>query len=907
MARKTRLSKKNLPPGSKEASFNSTPDRQPPVEKSFALKYLSMASMFLLIIALFCFMQNTMSLGVVLVGLACIAQVSSVLFENRPPWLSRILTFFIPVKGVGLLFFIIAIVAFGGYLLTFENFTWLAPPKILTLPFQQSFVILLICFLALVGSFRLMPQEQTKDFSSWTARFWLFVALGITAVLGLHHADWPVGSYWEDMVDAEVGLVRRVAQLHDYRGAFIFGGIVEPFYDYFEIFMFRLFPDASSLFIQRLSCVLMDMGTVWVCYLLGKELVDRKTGVFAAAAIAVSKPLLFKIFWGIRFICLPLGTALALLFFFRVLKKPSLKHFLQWGVMLALGAYTYSTFRPFVPFFIFLTFGWVLLNDWKNNLRWIEWGYVGINAFVLLTFLLYTNNFMPSDNFISRWLDASGAFLPSVVLCGLFLLTLKVYPKMIEDEGKQRLTAWIAGSWVCILLCYPVMASSEIIERMRNMEHIQDFSTFFDRTLLNLRWTLQGLFFNGADRSDMNINQDAFFSYSEDLLAAIGLAYALARPNLWKGILILSAFVGIAPHFASAGAHSGRELPCIVPLFILGAAGLTYVWDQTLALTHRKFLGSLLASVLLICFWLWSAGVTFDRSYDQWAEKYLNAHITVRKSVLPDEEQGNRVYLESSMLAVASVIYEGHPVFRFLENKNRIYLDETEKTPTGVVIYTSGDSTVLKNKLQLVFPQAQWKSIFMTGFHSDNPVAYRCALPFSAVKDYSDQYQIKLAHNPKLEQTQPPLFEVVKVSKPYWDRLLSPGYRGMTWGWLADWDKVNQGDAPFRPDLDLDQMCVRYLGSIHVNSNGRYDLLWALDNRTWVKLDGKRVLDISFPMTDKFISPPAKGKVGLTLTPGYHSVEVDTCFQFSRGAPDLALLKKGGSGKGQSLWSSFEF
>lgn len=369
-------------------------------------------------------------LAEVLLGAWLIVRIPVYYRGNPPPWLKNKLLRLGPAGRLGLV--LTLWMALSVVTLSFSTFNWLIP-KMQAMSFQQSLWMLLALLMGLVVAIRMMPKEpQEVDLSPQAARFWLLVAFVLTAVINLHHASTPVGTYWDDN-SCIIYDIRRIKDLVDFRASsFIFDfGHPPPLYEYYVVLLWKLMPGASDLFIMRFASTLCNLGTVWLLYLAGKEIGGRKTGILAAALGAVSKPLLQYCLLSFNIIFIPFSVALSFLFFFRLLKKPDLKHFLQWGAALTLGIYTYSTYRPFIPLIIFAVFLWILFRKGNGGMVKTPGPVVWTTAAVFLVFFFYTNSAFPNDNWIARIIDVSGSFLPCMVLGGLCLLTVMALPKMV--------------------------------------------------------------------------------------------------------------------------------------------------------------------------------------------------------------------------------------------------------------------------------------------------------------------------------------------------------------------------------------------------------------------------------------------------------------------------------------------
>lgn len=860
----------------------------------------------ILLFALGAFLKGDVQWSEVLLVVAVIFQIAKINRPKLPDWVKRVAVLLGPITGVILVLSLW--IAFSLIMLTFRNFNWAIPPKFPTIPYSQSYTALWVIFIGMVAGFWLLPEnEKDKDLSPIIARLWLIAAFGVCAYLGLCHIDTPVSTYW---LDNDLENPRQVADLHDYRWGLVFGA-EEPFGNWFQILLFRLLPGLTSIAIERIGSTLVDLCLVWILYLLGKEVGGRKTGVIAAALGSVSKPLILKVIWAVRMVSPPLGPALALLFFFRLMKKPDLSHFLQWGLALAVGTYFYAPYRPFVPFFIFFVLGWAFLYEKKDGIHWSWWTFVGASSFVFLVYFAYTNDAFPVDGWIARTLAVSGETLPCLVLLGFLLLALLVYPKMMGSGTWPKLTGWLAGSWLCVIASFPMMANEAFIGRIRQYESISDASVYLNRFAQNSFWSLKAIFFEGGDRSDMAIPGDAFFGYTEVIVIALGLAFYAARPTkLAKNIVFLSALMGLAPYIVSGGTHSGRAMVCVSPLIMLGAMGLNQLLSSIARLPKGRFF-FFLAVPCLLAFWYWSGQSTYFRVYHQFNETYFYDGSWTRQDALKCLNQGDQVYLDPPIEHDnGSTLFEGHPVHLFWPTRNVIFLGPNEKPPHGIDVYLYPVNLDMKKKMMAAFPTAQWETLQIPT--NPNPQSFRCFIPFEDVAAYSDKYlkaQKAAARFPRRPPLEPPLFEVRQVSAPFWERRYCPTNHGLTGGFVDYEDKDSNGNDPPRADMDYGGKMIQINGVIHVSKAGKYRLSWELDNQTQLRVDGHQILDITFPLTKQFPlrETTEKGEKSIYLSEGDHPVEAITVVLRTHGAPNVFLRRSDSAEEPKSLWASFNF
>jgi hypothetical protein len=818
---------------------------------------------------------------------------------------------------------------FALVLFTLPAFSWMFPPaKAFALPGVQW--ILVALWVGMIVAFKRSPEPTSSpDFSPGKTRLLLFIILGVGAYLRLFHGDSPMGSY-ADTQAQEILDERRVSDFKDYYDAFVFPvGVREPFFPYFSIFLWKLFPGMSSLMNQRLAPVLLDLGTLLVLYLIGKEAANRRVGLWAAALGAVSKPLIMRSLEGMSIMSLSLGVAVALLFFIRLLQRPTLSRFLQWGLALSFGIYTYTPYRPFVPFFIFAALAWTWTAQKKGgaleeNVKLL----LGATGFLFLVYFFYDNNAFPYGNWLAWLKDLNNYWLPALVLALYFILGIRLLSKTKPPEAEAPWMGWLAGSWICLVLTYPIMTNETIVNQIRGVRLGENGFlewTYLHNALAQVGGALQLLFTGGNDRVDMFIPNDAFFGYSEILLLALGAASVLAKPSWIKGILFSAGVVGFSPYILTGGPHSGRLLGSVVPVLALGGIGL----EEFLGVVSPFLKGKTWAKgvlVLLAGFWIWTAWTDVQRIYDQWFSKYLNKYTLVAQDARQEARKGERIYLARSMNdLISSVLYEGHAVYGL--NSSSVIFRGPQDPEAEVLVYFDPGDTGTKDRIQKDYPRAQFSFLHSPDpALAESPLAVKSSISFADIADSSEKYsqaqevflktQKRRPSPPGVPQQPPgpppPLFEIRPIAPPYWIRQFFPGRFGLGLG-LIDWeDKTVNTQDTVVPAVSQDREAVQMEGILHFDKGGKYELTLKAGGRTKVWVDGRKAFDVSFPRSngypDGYFTDPEKTiQKRLRLEAGDHHFKVLTCFERNRNLPALTIHLEGTPEEGKSLWSSFNF
>jgi len=461
------LTPPNLPP---EPIGTNTP-QQVVDSKKFSYTWWVLAA---LAASIFLTLKHIQPWGRVCLGIAIVLQCLSWLGIN--PKCPKGPRFSASVKSTGLVLILWA--AFSLLQLSFPSFSWIFPP-IRHLFFSQTLLVLAFVWIALIFALKKYPDDKEgTDFSPNTARILLFMLILSGIVLRFLRGYEPMGSYWDDE-SLEIIDARRVLDFGDFNQAFVFPspGNQEPFLIYLNVLLWKIAPHLTCLQNQRISCILVDVCTIIVLYFAGKELKNRRTGIWAAALGAIGKVLTMKSLQGMRIMTISLGVGLTLLFTFRLFKKPNLTRFLQWGAAFAFGTYTYSTFRSDVPFFLLGVLAWILLTGLLDNWPKHIWSFLAGTGLLYAVFILYTNNVFKGENWIKQSLNFGGFLFPALLLAFYLLLASHLIFKEAPPTPQSGWLGWLIGSWFGVLLVFPFLADSTLSGKLAASLHFGDFFT----------------------------------------------------------------------------------------------------------------------------------------------------------------------------------------------------------------------------------------------------------------------------------------------------------------------------------------------------------------------------------------------------------------------------------------------
>ncbi len=292
-------------------------------------------------------------------------------------------------------------------------------------PNQSSPLIKLKKSRPVVLGYRLLGENWILTLILLAATFLRFYKLG-TLPPGLHPDEAANGLDIISMFDAH-----KFAAIYDTNGP------REALFFYLQaipVWIGHVFHIAAINFTPlslRIAPAIIGVLTVWGIYLLGKELFNKNVGTFAAAALAVSAWHIQFSRNGFRAIMAPLALIFLFYFIIRALRNGQTRDYLGAGVSLALGFYTYLSFRV-TPLVLFAILVYIFFTDrgfFRKNLKKI--GYLIVATIVIMIPLLIHFVHVPADlvarsstsifNPVTNGGSAIGAFVSnSVKTIGMF-------------------------------------------------------------------------------------------------------------------------------------------------------------------------------------------------------------------------------------------------------------------------------------------------------------------------------------------------------------------------------------------------------------------------------------------------------------------------------------------------------
>jgi len=185
----------------------------------------------------------------------------------------------------------------------------------------------------------------------------------------------------------------------------------EAFQMYLSALMALIFGTGISFMTLKLGTAIMGLLTAVYMYFLGKEIGNRYVGLFAflLCGIGYWPNIISRI--GLRFTLYSAFTAMALLYFFRGLRRKKWFDLILAGVFIGIGLQGYSPFRV-VPGLIFIGVCLYFMHYWKSgHQKFASYGliFTGFAAFILFLPLFRYIVDQP-DWFLFRTLTRAGEF-----------------------------------------------------------------------------------------------------------------------------------------------------------------------------------------------------------------------------------------------------------------------------------------------------------------------------------------------------------------------------------------------------------------------------------------------------------------------------------------------------------------
>ncbi len=635
----------------------------------------------------------------------------------------------------------------GLIFIQMDQFHWLGVALVIPERFRFILLMLGITFSAF-GIWKLPTTASKADMSRRFAYPLLVVIVIVGTVLRFIRAGQAFWAYWGDPA-MNVEYMIHACDFHWFPVIYP-GSASEPLYTWVGGVVSLIFPTWKALFVQRFTGNLFNIPVIWLCYRLGREVSGKRTvGVVLAALVAASKPLILLDLSGMGPLSSPLAIALYLWFQFRLFKKPNLSHFLQWGAILAFGLYTYNATRPWPPFLIVITLGWILWKEKQDKVE-VWWPVKSLTLLFSFCYLLFYVDNMLSVLHGNPIAQFWGYSVPLWVFIQIIFLIGLIYGYRVSGDAGKRLCGWAMGVMVAGVLSHPLALHTESAMRIHNQSLLpENLSGWFSMAFINKmihqnREVFYAWFVAVNDRSDMNVMGDALFDYHADVLVVLGVIYAAVRLSWKKSFLFVCAIVGSVPYLLTTIVYSAKLLCSVIPLLLLAALFLGRVIEAFLQKpANKNWIGAFII-LLLLSYWTWEIKGTYERVYDTWWTAVTNDDVRVGQEalkVLPN----NRVYLtpqttvrDSSFFdwEVMVVLLDRNPAYTLVFPSNIISVGPSEKRK-DVTVVVSPLSKPIVDRLKKEFPKATWTPgwQFYQQSHNEVPFLYTVTILASDIPE----------------------------------------------------------------------------------------------------------------------------------------------------------------------------
>ena len=423
---------------------------------------------------------------------------------------------------------------------------------------------------------KFLPTFQSNSNLSPKTTFIGFLILFLT---GIFTRFWDIGHFQGQYGLDQVMVYQHVQNIlaGNYRLLEDFGSR-PPFSRFAVAALCKCLPGIEITTALRATNAFFDVIALVVFYWFGKTWISRRAGLLLMGLGLISRPMLYKAYWGIDYNLLSLLVPLALGATLWALQKPNLVRFLSWGIVVTFGIYVVTAYRPWIPILISGT-GWILWSRLKGTrrARGIGFCYVfGLTAFWFFVFFL-SHNFIFTRAILS---PVTNKITFSFVVVLFFFWTFIWFPKQAPHPA---LRAWGAGSLLALGI-FGIIAADPIFS-----SHVEILAFWKTKVFRADPWGISAVRFNylwdflalkGGDFNHISDPRQPFFDLATGLAVLFGLTRLLGKPSL-DGIVL--GFLGLGAmslFLVSFSPHSGRLYSCLFPFYALAAFALEDAWKH---------------------------------------------------------------------------------------------------------------------------------------------------------------------------------------------------------------------------------------------------------------------------------------------------------------------------------------
>jgi len=724
---------------------------------------------------------------------------------------------------------------------------------------------------AMTLGFRGLWEREAQDIRPGMAWVLLAMILGVATCLRLYHLHEPSNNFWDDWADM-VAWCNIVRNLDEYYWMFPTSGR-EPFVPYVFVGMMELLSGHLHDYpIHRLTHCLIDLVALGFLYLCGKEMGSRRAGLVAAALGALGRPMLQVSLSGMR----AFSVALAMLFLLwttlRLLRQPSLSRYFLWGLGLAFGVHTYSSYRTFMLAVPFLLLFWVFADEQERKVHPLGWA-AGVGAILLLAGV-YSGTLAGTHALFAAWRDLWDTWAAHpVLMIGLFggVLTSAGWALWTSrgTGAGSRTAGWALAVGMASAIIYPLTRHPEFDQRIGGGSIFHQGAGSGDLVGLameRLKLTVRALFYFNPDRNDLLIAADPFFDVFSQGAMVLGFAFFLAVPR-WKTLMLLAfSGIGLGAYLLSWEPSSTKLIAATPPLYLLAGLAFSRLWSG-LPRSSRTGLGKLpwpiLLGSLLTLYGAFGYYVQFGKLHGYWFGQGIPNDKFVALQVA-DYAATHRVYLAPAPYFFGNnsqfVLNQGKPYY-ILKDRNGISEDPDGKEKDLLVLVFGADRETPR-VIRGQFPLARWEKVALR--------------PDLIARDPNPELYFFRVFIPRAALTEDPgkLFFLRRGKGPWVRRYYDP-YYGWGLSWIVREVRVGSFFAPIPWEEIRSERFRKFhhggllqsLGKIEAPQGGVRE--WSIDfsGPLWARIDGRTV----FKRDNEGGSPVRFKK---RLSPGAHDLEI---------------------------------
>ncbi len=728
----------------------------------------------------------------------------------------------------------------------------------------------------LFWAFRFLPpvEKSPEPGRGWVYGCLFFLYL-VCFAMRVYNPEVPSQSLNDDGLGYGDDL-RKIVDFHFFR-MFTAVGIKTAIFDAVCAPLEIIFPRATSIWALRVGGAIVDLGTLWGLYLLGRVLRGRRLGLILAALWASCKfAIIFVYFeygWGVHL----LTCAWALVFFFRLIQKPVFRRYVYFGAAIGFGGYDWYTFRPWSPALFGALLVWILFNFKEKPKGLSAWFLVtgGMTSWVFLFF--YKNNFLPENHpLVVFFISPQGLWFTVAALLAAYL---KTGFSVSKNEACFHFFGWATAVWVALLLTLPSLLDPEYSSHLAVVSVMNEGTktlllagggpvhTFY----LNLIYFFQLIFAQPLNQGALwypmarDSSLDSLFTVG----MVTGLVLFIARPSWKKGFLLALIPVGLSPFLFSVATYLGRASGALLLLLVIGGWGLDYFWELLRRALPRPFFQRILLFLLLI-FGVWNVAWSFTLA-QRWIDmKTYNALVG---EAIAREAKNSRVVVDLAGLGKLpsdlTLLCDQKEVFTF-QGSNPVIWRKGEEGKS-IVLLTSKNNDLLFQRVKKEFPSA-----------------------FREVFPGRQSFMAKFVISSKdLSEKPGKLFYRQTAEGDFWRRRFYYQWLGLAHGLIWKEDRVTSLKAEWPSSLIYGMSCQAE-GEFDAPVEGDYFFeTGPTGDCLLLKIDNHRIFRLG-----EINGVSQGGKVRLHLGKGVHSVIFSVYFQNGLNFPEVFVTLPGGGPRG---------